>query len=494
MTWQREVDEIKHRRRLSEQGGDPERIARQHMQGKLTIRERIVALTDPESFHEIGGLSGIDTYDGDKLVAVMPMGLVIGWCTLNGRSVLINGNDSTVRVDIPSGRSAVGFSRVVCLAEITALQWRSPYVRLLDGPGASVRHYETTGRPEFVSLNQWIEASSRLLATVPVVSVIMGAAAGIYGIEACLCHFNVIVKNTGQVFPGGPPVVKVALGYEVTKEELGGWQMATSSGVIDNFANNEEEAFVLVRRFLSYMPDNVWQIPPRIEPTDDPNRRDEELLSVIPKWRDKPYDPREILNHVCDHGSVFEIAPFYGQSSITVLARLNGYPVGVIINDPASPTAGAIDVDTIQKVIRFLRLCNTFHLPIVYFVDDSEYKSGIDSEKQGIVRAAARIVQEIYHTKVPWISIIIGRVQYNAGSMALRPGSLSRRYAWPSVTWGIADAELRAMPAHRIAGIFGIEDVIDPRDTRPLLCRLVEIAQKAVEAQLGSSSGPAYRP
>ncbi len=495
MPWKEETEKARKRRYLVERGGDPERIARHHAQGKLTVRERIAALADPDSFHEVGGLAGNDTYEGENLVAASPIGSVMGWCNLNGRKVFVNGNDSTVRLDLPRGGHGESVPiRRSGLPEITSLQWRIPYVRLLDGPGASVRHYETTGRPEFVSLNQWIEASSRIMAAIPVVSVVMGSAAGIYAIEACLCHFNVIVKRSGHVFPGGPPVVKAALGYEIGKEELGGWEISAYSGIVDRVAEDEKEAFAIVRDFLSYMPDSVWDMPPRAESGDTPDRRDEELMSVIPEEKGSPYNAHEILKHVFDRDSLFELSPSYGVSRITALARANGYPVGVIACNRASQNNGALDVAAAEKVNRFVSLCETFHLPIVTFVDEPGHVTGQESEKQGIVRASARLVQTIYRTRVPWVSFVVGDARGVAGSLAFRPGSGNKRYAWPSATWYTTKSEPRVMPLNRMVDGFGMQDIVDPRDTRPLLCEFVGAAQKIIWGQLGPAQGPVYRP
>jgi len=494
VVWEREVIKIKERRRLVEKGGDPERISRQHALGKWTVRERIEALADPGSFREMGGLAGNDSYKDGHLAAVMPIGNVLGWCTVKGRKVIVSGTDSTVRLDLPEEAGEPLNLRRMGLGETAAQQWCVPYVRLLDGPGASVRHYETTGRPEFVSLNQWIEASSRIMAVVPVVSAVMGPAAGIYAIEACLCHFTVQVKGTGHVFPGGPPVVKAALGYEVGKEELGGWQMASETGVVDRVADSEKDALSLIRDFLGYLPDNVWEMPPRHDPDDDPHRRDEELLRVMPREDGGRYDPRPILEFVFDRNSVFEIAPSYGPSRITALARINGYPLGTVITNRLSPTHGALDTAGAEKVNRFVHLCDTFHLPVVCFVDEPGYATGADGEAEGIIRGAARLVQAIYQTRVPWIAFITGEVTGAAGSLAFRPGNPFKRYAWPSAKWHSTRPGRRVVPLNRMVDVFCVEDVVDPGDTRSLLCDFVEPGQRILAGQLGPGHGPLYRP
>ena len=494
--WQKEIDDLAQRRRLIAEGGDPERIARQHSLAKLTIRERVEALADPGSFYEVGGLAGSEVYDDDKLVRVIPRPIVIGSCTLNKRKVVISGHDSTVRHDAPVKKGAHPPSTrrwSFSYAETLASRWRIPFIRILDAPGASVKHYETTARPEFVSTNQWIEVSARLLAEVPVVSAVMGSIAGMPAIEACLCHFNLIGKGTGHVFPGGPPVVKAALGQDIHKEELGGWRISTNTGVIDRVFTNEEEAFNIIKRFLSYMPRNVWEMPPHGEPADVPLGRGEGLLSAIPRSPNDPYNPHEILNMVLDRDSFFEIAPLCGHSRITALARVSGYPVGVIITDPTSPLKGRMDVATIEKVMRLLQLCDTFHLPLVCFVDEPGFWVGPDAEQQGVERAAARLVQIAYRTKMPWISFIMRRVCGTATSLAFRPHNMGECYAWPSAAIGSMHVEAGTVPPHSMTGMFGIQDVIDPRDTRPILGEFLENAQGVLKTQLGPNTGPSYR-
>lgn len=498
MVWRKEVDELKQRRYLSQTGGVPERIERQHAQGKLSARERIAELADPDSFHEIGGFAGGAVYDGDKLVAVTPPANVLGWCTCNGRRVLVYGDDPTAgRSDIAGKKTAPPMGASLS-GEALALHWRVPYIRLLDAAGASVRHYETTRRPEFVSFVQWIDAANRLFPVVPLISVATGSAAGKPAVEALLCHFNVIVRGTGQVFPGGPPVVKAALGYEIEKEALGGADVLGVNGVIDNVASNEEEALLMVRRFLSYLPSNAYEMPPRGEVSDDVNRRDEALLSAIPRDKDEPYNPHEILKSVLDRDSLFEIGALSGTSTITAMGRAGGYPVGVIIKNPASPTSGAMDVVAAEKLIRFLQLCDVFHLPIVCFVDEPGFMGfevGAEAEKQGIARTAAGLVQAIRQTRMPWITFVVRKAHAVAVSLNFRPAGMSRRFAWPSATWGSPRSEDGVGPAHSpTANGFRIEDVIDPRETRPILCDFIAAVQPILATQLGPSTGPSYRP
>ena len=212
-----------------------------------------------------------------------------------------------------------------------------------------MRTFEQIGHT-YVPTGTGESISPKLMQVAPIVSVVMGSVAGLPAVEACLAHFNVMVKGTSQLFVAGPPVVKASSGHEIAKEELGNERVhAYESGVINNVAESEEEAFRIIKRFLSYMPTNVYEMPPRITPSDDRDRRDEELLSIIPRDRKKTYDPYTILRCVFDHNSIFEISPFFGRSRITSLARINGYPVAVMINNP-SFLGGAMDVAAAEKV------------------------------------------------------------------------------------------------------------------------------------------------
>ena len=197
-----------------------------------------------------------------------------------------------------------------------ALEWRLPFVRLLDAAGGSVRHFEEIGRTYLPDGNVWTTIDVDLLSLVPCVSLVLGSVAGGPAVNACLAHFNVMVQGTSHLFPGGPPVVKAALGYDVTKEELGGSHIHVGvSGVVDNLATTEQDALEQVRRFLSYLPSNVYEQPPRATTDDPTDRRAEELLSLIPRNRRRPFDAHRLIDLVVDEGSFFEIAPRYGRGA-----------------------------------------------------------------------------------------------------------------------------------------------------------------------------------
>jgi acetyl-CoA carboxylase carboxyltransferase component len=516
MVWQPEIDELKYRQQLAQQMGGEEGIARQRRRGKLTVRERIDALSDAGSFQEIGGLAGTATYEGDKLVAFTPANTVIGISRLNGRKVVLNAGDFTVR----GGAADAAIGNKGGYAQRLALEWRLPYIRLLDAAGGSVRTFEKIGRT-YIPVSASTPGIEQLLCTVPVVSAVLGSVAGLPAVEACLSHFSLMVKGISQVFPGGPPVVQAALGYDITKEELGDERTQIyEAGVIDNLAQSEADAFDMIRRFLSYLPANVWQLPPRTTPHDDPQRREEALLSVIPRQRRRIYDPYAILRHVLDHDSQFEIAPLYGRSRITALARVNGYAVGVMINNPKF-LGSSMDMAAGQKVIRFLQLCDTFHLPMVYFADEPGFMVGLEAQKQGILRGGAKMICATYRTRMPWITFVIRQLYGVAGQCHDRPGGMFKRVAWPSANWGSMHIEGGAMAAYRreiesapdpeaarqeiearlqaiaspfrTAEAFNIEDIMDPRDSRPVLCDFIEMAQDVLRTQLGPSAVP-YQP
>jgi acetyl-CoA carboxylase carboxyltransferase component len=515
--WHAEVEEIEHRRRLAARMGGEEAVARHHAAGKLTVRERVARLLDPGSFDEIGSLAGRAEYEGGRLVSFRPANFVMGLGAVDGRRIVVGGEDFTVR----GGAADAAVGGKSGFAEKLALEWRLPIVRLIDGTGGSVRTLENIGRT-YIPDNPGFATLARLMGTVPVVGAVMGSVAGYPAAKAVASHWSIMVKGQSQVFPAGPPVVRRALGHDIHKEDLGGYQVHVSkSGVIDNLATDEDDCFRQIRRFLSYLPSNVWQMPPRTEPADDPNRREEELIRIIPRNRKRPYDARKMLRLIVDRDSLFELTPYYGRSLITCLARLDGYPVGVLANDPLV-LGGALDAAASEKLMRFVDMCDTFHLPIVNFVDQPGFMVGLAAEEAGTIRKGVRALCAVEESTVPWLPIFVRKCYGVAGGGYGRHGGLELRYAWPSAEWGslpveggVAAAyrrEIEAAPdpearrqeledklaalrsPFRTAEAFGVEEMIDPRDTRPLLCRFAEIAQGLLQTQLGPKSRFGMRP
>ncbi len=510
MSWQKEVDEIRRREELAKQMGGEANVARQHANGRLTVRERIDRLLDQGSFHETGALAGKAAYVDGELIEFIPSNFVCGTGRINDRRVVVGGDDFTVR----GGAADAAIGNKMGYSERMARELRLPIIRLVDGTGGggSVKMLETMGRT-YVPANPAWDLVVASMSEIPVVAACLGPCAGLGAVRVVSSHFSVMVKGVSQLFVAGPPVVERGVGEKVTKEELGGAHIhAEGSGCVDNEVESEDEAFAQIRRFLSYLPSNVWQIPPRSESQDDPNRREEELISIIPRDRRRSYDVRQLLNLVLDRNSFFEIGRLYGRPLVTGLARLNGYAVGVLAGDPRQG-GGGLDADGSEKMTRFVDLCDTFHLPVVNFVDQPGFLIGTRAERQGTARYGARAMAAVYQATVPWVSIIVRRVFGVAGAAHGNAQSLNFRYAWPSGDWGSLPIEGGVMAAYRreieaspdpnarrqeieemlnelrspfrTAEAFGIEEIIDPRDTRRLLCDWVEMAYELLPARLG---------
>ena len=512
----KDLEELERRRRLVAAMGGEDSIAFHHGRGKLTVRERLDLLVDEGSMEEFGHLQGSASYGpNSELVDFTPKGEVNAMADLDGRRVVVSGGDFTVRGG--SASSSFGGLGQETRPSERAREWRLPYIRLLDAAGGSVRGFEDIGRTYLPDGNEFTYPDVQLLNLVPVVSAVMGSVAGLPAVNACMAHWNVMVDGTSQIFPGGPPVVKAALGYDIDKEDLGGPQIHTRiSGCIDNLAATEAEALSMIKRFLSYLPSSVYEMAPFVE-TDDPvDRIAPELRDLVPNNPRRIHDARKLIEAVVDEGSFFEIAPTYGRSRITGLARIGGYPIGLMSNDPRF-NGGATDVAGGSKVSRLLQLCDTFHLPLLSLADEPGFQVGIDSEKEGIERAGARLVALTCMTRMPWMTMVIRRLYGVAGQCHHRPTGMFRRYCWPSSRWGSMHISGGASAAYRreiesaedpeakrqeiedrlnaLASPFRTaeatgQDIIDPAQTRPLIARFVKDAQPILAGQLGPPALP----
>ncbi len=510
--WDKEIKELERRKALALRMGGEENVARQHGLGRMTVRERIEALTDRGSFMERGILSGVPVYDDKQgLVDLTPCPFIMGIARIDGRRVAIHGDDFTVK-GASVGRMYKAkrgyFAKM-------ARSLRLPIVRLVEGAGGSIKEILDIGYTELPSGNdEGTQNEAEAMSEIPVVSAGFGAIAGLGALFMVKSHFSVMVRHQAQVFVGGPPLVKSATGEEVTKEELGGYMVHTRmSGVVDNEAADEKDALGQVRTFLSYLPSNVWEMPGRDNRTPDaPDRREEALLSLVPRDEKRPYHMREILRLILDRDSLFEIGKYHGRSQITALARINGYPVGVLANDPRF-LGGSFNYDVAEKYQRFIDMCDTFHLPIVNFSDQPGFMIGKKSEEQGLIRKGVRASFALVQATVP-VAVIYIRKCFGVAGAAQKTGlRLSWQYAWPSAVWGNIPVEGGVYAAHRAeieeaddseafleelharyrsisspfrtAEAFGIEDIIDPRETRPLLCEWVEMAYNVEKDRLG---------
>jgi acetyl-CoA carboxylase carboxyltransferase component len=561
MSWTPEIEQLARLRRLRKRMGGAESIARQHAQGRLTVRERVDLLVDPNSFQETSTLAGAAKWDADgRLESFRPVAYVTGHANIDGRPVILEGGDFTIRGG--ASDSGTPYSRV----EVAWLagELRMPFIRLLDGAGGSVRNYDpearraggdptmppghaaadetplvevgTTGTPgsfdlparhDFSAVAPAMEnhlatkmAKGNLLAQAPVVAAVLGSVAGLPAVHVGDCHFAIMTK-TAETFVGGPPMVAQAQGLTVTKQQLGDWTVqAKTSGVVHNVAEDEADAFAQVRRFLSYLPSNVWQLPPWAQPEDDPNRREESLVSVIPKRRTAAYEVRKIIEAVVDKGSMFELSALYGRAMVTLLARIDGFPVAVLAND-CRRDGGAMTPAACIKSERFVDVADTFHLPIVYFADVPGFMVGPQSEADGIIRFANRVSAAVREATVPYISIVTRRM-YGVASVMAKSDGMSVRYAWPSAESGSLVAQGGVMAAYRreieaapdpVAKRLEIEDrfqrmasvmrqpglarpmeVIDPRDTRPAIVDYLRKSHAVNATRLGPKLRVGMRP
>ncbi len=491
--------------------GGPENVARQHQADRLTVRERIDRLLDSGSFHEIGALAGKATYDDNgQLSAITPSNFVVGTGRIDGQRVVVGGDDFTVR----GGAADARVGDKMGYGERLALGMRMPMIRLVDGTGGggSVKTLEMIGFSYVPVMHSW-EAVVRLMGAVPVVAACLGPVAGLGAVRVATSHFSVMVKHSSQLFVAGPPVVERGIGQKVNKEELGGAHIhAHQSGMMDREDDSEDEAYAAIRRLLSYHQSKVWKKHVRRDSDDDPARREAGLLSIIPRDRRQTYDVRHLLRMILDRESFFEMGQYYGTPLVTGLARLDGHPIGVIANDPRQG-GGAPDMPACEKMTRFVELCDTFHLPVANFVDNPGFLIGTAAEQAGTARFGARALATVFQAEIPWISILLRRVYGVAGAAHGNVDRLNLRYAWPSGDWGSLPIEGGVQAAYRreieaapdpdarrreiedrlnavrspfrTAEAFGIEEIIDPRDTRPLLCEWVHTAYELLPSQLG---------
>jgi len=522
VNWRTEIDEIRERRRLAEACGGAEAVARHHAAGKLTVRERIAALLDADSFREVGKLAGRGTYDkAGNLLKFEPAAYVMGIGRIDGRPVAVGGEDYTIRAGTGFGsdRRKGGQGGFI---EDLAYEYRIPLVNLVDGTGGTVSTARRKGYTVVPGYGQdGFERSVDLMEVVPVVSAVMGTTAGGPSARALLCHWSIMVRGTSQIFAAGPPVVERAFGQQITKEALGGAKVAADiAGTIDNVTDSEQECLAQIRRFLSYLPTNVWELPP-VAARDDPAERcEEELAAIVPRSARQPYDMRRLIELIADRGSVFEIQETFGRAVITQLARMNGHVVGIIGNNPRF--GGIMDYKAARKQGHFVELCDMFNIPLIFFVDLPGFMVGAESEASAMLREGVRARFIGLQVSVPVFTVIVRKCYGMAGGGAIDRRGLNFKIAWPSAEWGSLpveggvkaaykreiesapdpqqrerelEEELRQLASPlRTAEAFAVEDLIDPRETRPYLCQFIEALQPRLKTQLGPKRKGGVRP
>ena len=505
MSWNDELDEKRKREALAEKMGGPEKLARQKSRGKLNARERLAALLDKDSFREIGKMAGRGIYsDTGKLDDFKPSNFIFGRGLINEAPVVASADDFTVR----GGAADAAIHRKFVLAEQMAHELKMPIVRLIDGTGGggSVKSLEDMGFAYVPFVPGW-EHVVENLKCVPVVALSLGPTAGLGAARVVASHYCVMVRGLAQVFTAGPKVAAAIGDGERDNEALGGADIHTRNGVVDDEAETELEAFMKARAFLSYLPAHAGGAHARRANADPASRREETLLSAAPRDRREAYSMRRIAEAVTDRGSVFEMGRRWGQSVITAFARLDGWPVALLASDP-SFLGGSWTADASEKAKRFVQLADRFRLPVVHLVDNPGFMIGLEAEKAATIRRGVEAMNGIYDATIPWASVIIRKAYGVAGAAMSNHTRFQYRFAWPSGDWGSLPMEggvevaykselessddpqaaLDAIKARlnqvtspfRTAEQFLIEDIIDPRDTRPLLCEFAATAHRVI--------------
>lgn len=514
--WNSELEELRRREALAESMGGPEKVERQHRAGKLTIRERLASITDPGTFTEIGKLAGAAEYDeAGEMQAFTPASFVFGTARLDGRPIVVSGDDFTVR----GGSAELAFPTKRAHAEGLARELRLPHVRLVDGMGGggSVKTIETAGRTYLPSLHGW-NVIVEHLSVAPSVSLALGSVAGIGAARVATSHYSLIVRDSAQMMIAGPALVDQASLGKLSKEELGHAHVHTRNGSIDDEVASEAEAFERTRKFLSYLPSSSDELPPTGDCEDDPERREPNLIEIVPRDPRKVYKMRRIIEAVTDRDCFFEIGRRWGSSIITGFCRLAGIPIAIFAEDPYV-YGGAWTADAARKLRRLVDIASTFHLPLLHLEDCPGFLIGKQAEEEGTIRFGSEVLAALGQSPSPFCSVVIRKAFGVAGAGNHKPGSHHFRYAWPSGDWGslpieggievayrkeLADAgdyeaELaeikerlnRLRSPFRSAEHFEIEEIIDPRETRPRLCEWAQLARRA------SRPGPtafSYRP
>ena len=500
------VDDLRERRERARLGGGQERIDRQHAADKLTARERLDLLVDAGTWTELGLHAGIHHsvrgLDGKDAPAD---GVITGWGKVDGRPVAVCAYDFTV---MAGSMGMTGELKVSRLREL-ALTKRMPMVWLLDSAGARIQ--EAVGSLFAGSGHLFLE---EVVASgvIPQVAALMGPCAAGTAYIPGLADFVPMVKGRGSMALAGPHLVRAAIGEDVTQEQLGGTRVhCRKSGVGDLEVPDDPACIQAIKDYLSFMPSHNRVAPPRREASPDPvDRCDDELLDVLPESNRKPYDMHAVIERIVDDGVFFELKPQWAKTILTGFARFDGRPAGIVANQPKQ-LGGILDNDSADKAARFVNLCNAFGIPLVFLMDVPGFMVGTKVEEAGIIRHGAKMLHAVANATVPKVTVVL-RKAYGAGYYVMN----GRAYepdlivAWPSAEISVMGAEGAveivfrkqveeaedpvAKKAELIAAYRGlidvyvaarndmVDDVIDPRETRPVICRALEMAEgKTVE-------------
>ena len=509
MNWKKETDEIKLRRKLAKKQGGQKAVDLQHAKGRLTLRERIDKLVDKDSFQEQGEIAGgSETNEKGEIKSLTPANFILGFAKIDGRQVVLGGEDFTVKGGSPN---PAGLRKSVYTEDL-ALKYKMPLIRLHEGGGGSVSGPGKKGKAyggDPVFSRSRFKSVADTLKEIPVISAALGPVAGLPAARFVASHFRIMTKKTAQLLVAGPAVVERAFGKQMTKEELGGSHIHRLNGVTDNVADSEEEAFFQIKRFLSYMPQSIYELTKREDSKDPIDRKEEELSSIIPKDRQKSYEMRDIIKMVLDVDSFFETTKSFGRGIITGFARINGFCVGILAND-SNFYAGSMSADGARKTTRFVKLCDTFHIPVISLVDEPGFLIGPEAEVQATILHGTEAVLAVTESTVPWSSVMI-RKSFGVAAAA-HYGPEGYVLAWPSaesgplpLEGGVAVAFKKEIAASKDpeakrkeientmskqqnpfprAESFSVHEIIDPRDTRKYLSLWAERIQPQLKAKL----------
>ncbi|KAL4890323.1 carboxyl transferase [Aspergillus ambiguus] len=498
---------------------DPNRrgYVRQKRDGKLWVRERLEELLDQGTFQEIGSLSGTVTWEKtgpmrEKPTSFIPSNNVQGMGRLRGRRVLLTADDFSLRSGHADGSTA---GKTIYLEKL-ALALKLPVVKLVDGSsgGGSVTTIKTAGWSYLPYVSMYKYVVEQLNEGIPNLGAVVGPAIGLGAARVVSCHFSVMAADIGSLFNAGPEVVKGATFEEGLEfQTLGGPMIHCTNGTIDNLAANEAECYEQIRTVLSYLPNSGREAPPVIPCTDPEDREDVALRSIIPRKQTRMYNPWTIINSVVDRDSFFEIGPLWGRTAIGGLARLGGRPVGVISLN-CEVNSGALDAAGSQKLTRLLKLCDVMNLPVLQFIDVPGYAIGTVAERTGTMRWGVELGKAYHATTMPIFNVITRRAYGVAGGLMIGARDPVMQVAWPSGQWGslpleggievghrheLREAEKvgkkaeryqeleeeyrRLMNPVRTANAFGVEEIIDPKDTRQVCCAWAKHVYKVMMAE-----------
>lgn len=486
-------------------GGGVKAIERQHEKGKLTARERVNLLLDPDSFQELDSfVTHRTTHFGLADRKFQGDAVVTGYGRVDGRLVYVFSQDFTVF----GGSVSEVVGEKICKVMDLALRSGAPIVGINDSGGARIQE----GVDSLGGYGDIFFRNTRASGVIPQISVILGPAAGGAVYSPAITDFIFMVKGLGQMYITGPDVVKAVTGEEVTHEELGGADSSsTKSGVAQFVYETEEECFKQIRRLLGFLPKNNLEDPPTASTTDSPTKIDEELRTIVPEGANKPYDMKEIIYRIVDGGDFMEVAERYAPNIVVGFGRLNGNVIGIVAQQP-SLMAGVLDIAASVKGARFVRFCDAFNIPLVTFVDVPGFMPGTEQEYGGIIKHGAKLIFAYAEATVPKLSVVTQKA-YGGAYIVMSSKHLGGdvNYAWPSAEIAVMGAsgavniisrneiknsdnpdEVRQKLIQEYEENFNnpyvaasrgfIDDVIDPAETRPKLIVALEMLKDKKES------------